>query len=78
MSLGIDGSAEVLARYGDEAQQKKWLEPLLNGEIRSAFAMTEKGGTHVSGLMVDLSFTSFASRLIRCQEHPYFSAARGR
>ena len=37
------GNMETLARYGNEEQRAKWLIPLLEGHIRSAFAMTEPG-----------------------------------
>ena len=40
-SAPYTGNMETIARYGDEANKARWLKPLLEGTIRSAFAMTE-------------------------------------
>jgi len=52
------GNMEVLVRYGTPGHQQRWLEPLLDGRIRSAFAMTEPA-------VASSDATNIASRVVR-------------
>jgi acyl-CoA dehydrogenase len=56
------GNMETIERYGNDAQREEWLVPLLEGKIRSAFAMTEPG-------VASSDATNIASRIVREGDH---------
>ena len=61
------GNIEILAEFGTEAQKERWLKPLLEGDIRSCFSMTEPdlSGADPTGLRTQAVSNPLASAALR-------------
>jgi len=69
------GNMEVLERYGTDSQKKEWLEPLLNGVIRSAYAMSEPGVASSDATNISMSAVLENGEWVINGEKTYISGA---
>ena len=69
------GNMEVLERFGSDAQKAEWLEPLLNGEMRSAFAMSDPDVASSDATNIAMSAVLEDGKWVLNGEKTYISGA---
>lgn len=70
------GNMEVLAKYGNAEQKTRWLRPLMDGAVRSAFLMTEPGVASSDATNIELSIRRDGAEYV-LNRHKRWSSGAG-
>lgn len=71
------GNMELFVKYATQAQRERWLKPLMDGDLRSAFLMTEKGVSSSNALNISLSARKVGNGEVELHGTKWFASGAG-